>query len=135
MERTCKVCGKTFPLEFFPTRGEYRLRTCRSCHNKKKAEWRKNHARSEETKRKDALRDRLRREEKRANTGRTYYNAKAAERARSYAIRYEQEHKDDPKHREMKRLCGKNAWEKRKMKEEVRELDEFFNSDFDMEVL
>lgn len=42
MERTCKECGKTMPLEMFPKRGSYYLHSCKECTNAKKRLWRKN---------------------------------------------------------------------------------------------
>lgn len=129
MERTCKECGKTMPLEMFPKRGGYYLHSCKECTNAKKRLWRKNHVRSEEEKTKDNLRCALKREKLKANTGRTYRNSREAEQTRSYAIQYEQDHKDDPKHKEMKRRCARNAWERRKMRDEVSILSEFFSED------
>lgn len=127
MERTCKVCGKTMPLEMFPVKGIYRLRTCKDCMNKRKREL--YNQRSDETKAKDTLRCALKREELKSNTGRTYRNSHDAERSRAYAIQYEKDHKDDPKHIEMKRRCHRNAWQRRKIREEVEILGEFFSDD------
>jgi hypothetical protein len=129
MERTCKECGKTMPLEMFPKRGVYYLRACKECTNAKKRAWCKNHERSDETKTKDNLRCALKRERLRANTGRTYRNAREAEQSRAYAIQYEIDHKDDPRHKEMKRRCSRNAWERRKIRDEVSILSEFFSDD------
>lgn len=127
MERTCKICGKTMPMEMFPSKGIYRLRTCKHCINKRNRELYAN--RSDETKAKDTLRCALNREKLKANTGRTYRNRHDAERAIAYAIQYEKDHKDDPRHIEMKRRCHRNAWERRKMREEVSVLSEFFSGD------
>ena len=129
MERTCKECGRTMPLEMFPKRGEYHLRSCKYCTNAKKRAWSKNHERSDGTKTKDNLRCALKREKLKADTGRTYRNARDAERTRAYAIKYEKDHKDDPKHIEMKRRCHRNAWQRRKIREEVEILGEFFSED------
>lgn len=129
MERTCKECGKTMPLEMFPKRGEYHLRSCKECTNAKKRAWRKTHERSDEIKTKDNLRCALKRERLKANTGRTYRNSREAENRRAYAIQYEKDHKDDPKYIEMKRRCHRNAWQRRKIREEVEILGEFFSED------
>lgn len=129
MERTCKECGKTMPLEMFPRRGGYYLHACKECTNAKKRAWCKNHERSDETKTKDNLRCALKREKLKANTGRTYRNAREAEQSRAYAIQYEIDHKDDPRHKEMKRRCSRNAWQRRKIREEVEILSDFFSDD------
>ena len=129
MERTCKECGKTMPLEMFPKRGGYYLHACKECTNAKKRAWCKNHERSDETKTKDNLRCALKREKLKADTGRTYRNAREAEQSRAYAIQYEIDHKDDPSHNEMKRRCSRNAWERRKIRDEVSILSEFFSDD------
>lgn len=129
MERTCKECGKTMPLEMFPKRGEYHLHACKECTNAKKRAWCKNRERSDETKAKDTLRCALNREKLKSNTGRTYRNRHDAERAIAYAIQYEKDHKDDPKHKEMKRRCHRNAWQRRKIREEVEFLSEFLSDD------
>ena len=129
MERTCKECGKTMPLEMFPKRGEYRLRSCKECTNAKKRAWCKNHGRSDETKTKDNLRCALKRERLKTETGRTYRNLREAENRRAYAIQYDKDHKDDPKYIEMKRRCNRNAWQRRKIREEVVILGEFFSND------
>lgn len=129
MERTCKECGKTMPLEMFPKRGGYYLHACKECTNSKKRAWCKNHERSDETKTKDNLRCALKREKLKADTGRTYRNAREAEQSRAYAIQYEIDHKDDPRHKEMKRRCSRNAWERRKIRDEVSILSEFFSDD------
>lgn len=127
MERTCKVCGKTMPLEMFPKRREYYLRTCKDCTNVKRRAWNKTHVKSDETKAKDNLRCALNREQLKANTGRTYRNAREAENRRSYAIKYEKEHKDDPRHKETRHKCCRNYRQRRKIREEVEFLSEFFN--------
>ena len=129
MERTCKECGKTMPLEMFSKRGEYHLRTCKDCANAKRRAWCKNHERSDETKAKDNLRCALKREELKANTGRTYRNNSEAENRRSYAIQYEKDHKDDPRHKETRHKCDKNYRQRRKIREEVEFLSEFFSED------
>jgi hypothetical protein len=129
MERTCKECGKTMPLEMFPKEGIYYRYICKECTNAKKRLWRKNHVRSEEEKTKDNLRCALKREKLKADTGRTYRNVRDAEKTRAYAIQYEKDHKDDPKHKETKRKCGRNAWQRKKIREEVEILSEFFSDD------
>ena len=129
MERTCKECGKTMPLEMFPKRGGYYLHSCKECTNAKKRLWRKNHVRSEEEKTKDNLRCALKREKLKANTGRTYRNNSEAENRRSYAIQYEKDHKDDPRHKETRHKCDKNYRQRRKIREEVEFLSEFFSED------
>jgi Na+/phosphate symporter len=78
---------------------------------------------------KDNLRCALKREKLKADTGRTYRNAREAEQSRAYAIQYEIDHKDDPRHKEMKRRCSRNAWERRKIRDEVSILSEFFSDD------
>lgn len=128
MEKTCNKCGKTLPLEMFP-KGK---NTCKICKNKYQIEWRKQHGRTESAKEKDNLRCALKREERKQKTGKTYRNAKEAEDRRAYARKYETEHKDDPKHREMKRRCSRNAQERKSMKRQVVELDEFFSGDFEL---
>ena len=129
MERTCKVCGKTMPIEMFPKHGEYRLRTCKDCMNKYKREHRA--PRNEETKAKDNLRCAMFRAKFKAQTGKTYRNEHEAERQRAYSTKYQKEHKNDPKFIETKRKCSRNANERRKIKNEVEILSEFFmNEDF-----
>ena len=129
MERTCKKCGRTMPLEMFKRDGIYYRYKCKDCLNEERRMRSKQHVRSEKEKQKDVLRCALKREKLKANTGRTYRNAREAENRRSYAIQYEQDHKDDPKHKEMKRRCARNAWERRKMRDEVSILSEFFSED------
>jgi plasmid stability protein len=89
----------------------------------------KQHVRSEKEKQKDVLRCALKREKLKADTGRTYRNAREAEQTRAYAIQYEKDHKDDPRFRETKRRCSRNAWQRRKIREEVEILGEFFSDD------
>lgn len=60
-----------------------------------------------------------------AKTGRTYRNQKDAKRARVYAIRYEAEHKNDPKHRETQKRCHRNYSQRKKIREEVEMLEGF----------
>ena len=129
MERTCKKCGRTMPLEMFKRDGIYYRYKCKDCSNEERRMRSKQHVRSEKEKQKDVLRCALKREKLKANTGRTYRNAREAENRRSYAIQYEQDHKDAPKHKEMKRRCARNAWERRKMRDEVSILSEFFSED------
>lgn len=131
MERTCKECGKTMPLEMFPKRGGYYLHSCKECTNAKKRLLRKNHVRSEEEKTKDNLRCAMFRAKFKAQTGKTYRNEHEAERQRAYSTKYQKEHKNDPKFIETKRKCSRNANERRKIKNEVEILSEFFmNEDF-----
>ena len=113
----------------FSKRGGYYLHACKECTNAKKRVWSKNHVRSDETKTKDNLRCALNRERLKADTGRSYRNAREAEQSRAYAIKYERDHKDDPKHKEMRRRCSRNAWQRRKIREEVEVLSEFFSDD------
>ena len=129
MEKTCKVCGKTMPIEMFPKNGNYYRCKCRDCLNVERRMRSKQHVRSEEEKQKDVLRCALKREKLKANTGRTYRNAREAEQTRAYAIQYEKDHKDDPRFRETKRRCSRNAWQRRKIREEVEILGEFFSDD------
>lgn len=128
MERTCKKCGKTMPLEMFYKNGAYYRNTCKDCANKTKREWVKKHGRSDETKTKDILRCALQRAKLKAETGKTYRNDKEAKRQRAYSLKYQKEHKDDPRLIETKRKCSKNANERRKIKNEVEILSEFFDN-------
>jgi len=127
MTKACKVCGETKPLEDFPKKGIYRLNTCKSCTNKRKRGKRK--IVSESTKAKNLLRCALRREKFKCEHGNTYSSDKEADRARAYAIKYEREHKGDPIRIEKRRKYSRNAWERRKIKEEVAVLSEFFTCD------
>ena len=127
MTRTCKVCGETKPLEDFTKKGIYRLHTCKSCTNKMNRG--KYKRASEATKAKNLLRGALRREKFKCEHGNTYSSEKEADRARAYAIKYEQEHKGDPIRMEKKRKYSRNAWERRKIKDEVAFLSEFFTCD------
>lgn len=129
MEKTCKKCGRTLPLSMFPKSGVYYRNKCKDCTNEAKREWEKSHCRSDETRAKDNLRCALHREKCKANTGKSYRNKKEAERQKAYSLKYEKEHKDDPKFRETKRRCSRNAWERRKVREDVEFLSEFFSSD------
>lgn len=129
MEKTCKKCGRTMPLEMFTKRGIYYLNKCKDCVNEEKREWSKGRERSDEEKAKAALRSALYRERLKADTGRTYRDAKDAKDRCAYATKYAEEHKDDPKFRETKRRCSRNAWQRRKIKEDVAFLSEIFTDD------
>ena len=126
MEKTCKQCGKTLPIDMFPIQGAYRKNICKDCVNSNKREWRKRRIRSDEERAKDSLRCALKREENKANTGRVYRNRREAENRRAYAKRYEEEHKNDPHHKEMQSRCHKNYRQRKKIMEEVEMLDDFF---------
>lgn len=127
MTKTCKVCGETKPLEDFPKKGIYRLNTCKSCTNKRnRGKYKKA---SEATKAKNLLRGALRREKLKCEHGNTYSSEKEAARARAYSSKYAQEHKGDPIRMEKKRKYSRNAWERKKIKDEVAFLSEFFTCD------
>lgn len=129
MEKTCKQCGRTMPLEMFSKRGIYYLNKCKDCANEARRERSKRHGRSDEEKAKDTLRCALYRERLKSDTGRTYRNSKEARDRLEYAKKYEKEHKDDPKFRETKRRCSRNAWQRRKIREDVAFLSGIFTDD------
>ena len=74
------------------------------------------------------LRCALQRAKLKSETGKTYRNKKEAERQRAYSMKYQKEHKDDPRFIKTKRKCSKNAHERRKIKNEVEILSEFFDN-------
>ena len=131
MEKTCKKCGKVLPLEMLPVQGGYRRSVCKTCVNKNKNEWRKKHGYTEEERAKASLKLALKREENKARTGKVYRNEKDAENRRAYAKKYQAEHKEDPKHIEMRNRCYRNYAQRRKIMEEVEFLSEFFTENLD----
>lgn len=132
MEKKCKVCGRTLPLSSFPKSGNYWLNSCKECSNKKKNEWRKKKGRTDEMRAKDSLRCALKREQNKAITGKSYRNDEEADDRRAYARKYEAEHKNDPIHKAMHCRCHKNYRQRKKIKEEVEMLSEFFSTDFEI---
>lgn len=133
MEKTCKKCGKTLPIEMFPLLDKvHRRGMCKDCYNAYIGEYRKKHPRIQKDKEKDSLKCALKRERLKADTGRTYRNEKEAKRSREYAVKYQEEHKYDPKHVEKRRKYCRNYDERRKMKEEVEILGEFFSNYFEL---
>lgn len=116
----------------FPVQGGYRRNICRTCVYQNKKEWQKKHGRSDRTRAKDSLRCALEREKNKAKTGKVYRNEKEAENKRAYAKKYQAEHKNDPKFLDMRNRCHRNYAQRRKIREEVEILSEFFSNDFEL---
>lgn len=137
-ERTCKVCGRTLPIDDFAKYGKYHRYICKACQNEKIREWRKTkresgdykeHA-SPESREKKLLKEGLARLKRKIETGTTYRNKADAEKKRAYQREYERKNRNNPQKKETQRRCSRNYIQRKKMKEEVVLLEEFFDSDF-----
>lgn len=140
-DRTCKVCGKTLPLDQFPKLGKYHRYVCKKCQNEKVREWRKAKIESgtftkpfltPEERERRKLKEGLAWMKRRMETGTTYRNDKEAERARAYQREYGKKYRDDQHRKEVQRRGNKNYLQRKRMKEQVTLLDEFFSMDNDL---